>query len=82
MVCRTPVSGELGPAGMRAPDSRLAVLPPSRRGALPPKNQPNGAAASKWNTKVRWDLTIEIDAHALTATGESLPNIDDTSTRA
>ena len=38
--------------------------------------QPKGAAASKWKSKVRWDLANEIDVRALSTAGESLPDID------
>ena len=38
--------------------------------------QPKGAAASKWKTKVRWDLANEIDLRALAAETESLPSVD------
>jgi len=38
--------------------------------------QPKGAAASKWKSKVRWDLANEIDMRALAAETESLPTVD------
>ena len=38
--------------------------------------QPKGAAASKWKSKVRWGLANEIDLRALSAEGESLPEVD------
>eukprot|EP00972_Heterocapsa_arctica_P038865 5726972-Heterocapsa_arctica.AAC.1 len=38
--------------------------------------QPRGAAASKWKSKVRWDLANEIDMRALSGEVESLPGVD------
>ena len=38
--------------------------------------QPKGAQASKWKSKVRWDLANEIDMRALCAETESLPAVD------
>ena len=38
--------------------------------------QPKGAAASKWKSKVRWDLANEIDVRALSGDSEALPSVD------
>ena len=38
--------------------------------------QPKGASASKWKTKVRWDLAEQIDLRCLSGEGESLPEVD------
>ena len=38
--------------------------------------QPKGAAASKWKSKVRWDLANEIDMRALMGETDAIPEGD------
>ena len=38
--------------------------------------QPKGAAASKWKSKVRWDLANEIDMRAVLGDTDALPAVD------